>query len=165
MSPIEIVLSIILLLLLPVVGFRLGKQFAKKLSFNVDKRKKVLQDIQDALQSGIDTLNSMNLSPQELKKLKIKKDKFLSKAFELITEISSSSGVKQVRSQLPDKLLGDTIEVDILPEEDIKKTGSYSDYLFAYSIIKELIEDTKFPKKEDYLQLNSLYKKYKSLNK
>lgn len=165
MTPLEIVISCLLLILMPTIGIKIGKQIANRFSFGIDKRSKIMQDIQDALQSGVDTLNSTSLSPQELKKLKIKKEKFLNKVLELVSEISAASGIKLAPLQCVDRLLSESVTINIISMDDIKNTNYYGDYVFAHTIIKELAEDTKFPKKEDYLQLNTLYKKYKNLNK
>ena len=160
---IEILISIGLLLLLVPTGFKIGKHFAERFSFNKEKKMAVLKDIQDALQDGLDSLNSKNMSAQEIKKMRIKKDKFLEKASQLITEISVSSGLEMAKHNITDRILGDTVPVDVIV--DIKGTTYFPDYQFAIDIISKLVEESEFPKRDDYKSFNKLYKKYLRLNK
>jgi len=130
---------------------------------NESKKDAVLGRIKDALQDGLNSLNAANMSPQEVKRLKIKKGKFLDKTSQLILEIYKISDSKLVKQNFTDKILGEDVEVDIL--ENIKGKSYYSDYVFAFTVIKNLIENTEFPTKDDYVTLNNLYKKYKKLNR
>jgi hypothetical protein len=163
MTPFEMTIAGLLLIMLLPAGWKIGKHIADRFSFDKKKKDNVLREIENILQDGLNSLNAASMTPQELKKLKIKKDKFLIKASQLILEISRISNKKLIKQNFTDKLLGENVEVDIL--ENMNGSIYYSDYIFAFSIIKNLIENTEFPKKDDYLALNNLYKKYKKLNK
>ena len=163
MTPLEIFVSIVLLLLLIPSGWKIGKQISNRFSYDKDKKDAVLQDIKNALQDGLNSLNAVSMSPQEVKRLKIRKDKFLDKASQLISEIALISENEWTKEDFSDKLLGQSVRINGL--QNMEGTVYFSDYNFAFSIIKNLIENTEFPKKEDYVTLNTLYKKYKKLNK
>ena len=163
MTPIEIILSAILIILLPHAAYKIGTGIYKKKENNEKRKKEVLSNIKNALDDGINSLNTEAMTPVQIKKLKIKKDKFLIKAEQLIKEISEISNEKITKKLLSDKLLGEQVEIQVI--DNLNKTKYYSDYTFAHSIVKHVVENSKFPKKEDYDELNNLYKKYKKLNR
>ena len=162
MTGLEIFITIILLLVLPIVGIKLGKHVAHKITFNTTRKQKILQDIKDALQAGLNGINATQMSEQDLKKLKIKKDKFLAKAYQFISELAIVCNVKLEKKVLRDVVLNQDVIIDFI--SSVPKTFS-NDYSFAMGIITNLIESSTFPQKEDYIKLNNLYKHYKRLNK
>ena len=144
---------------------RVVNNFVKKIVRDKERLKSTLHQINTSFTNGFSSLNKASMSPAEVKKIELKKSAFLSKIDFLIKAISECSSISIEGMTLHDKMLETTCIIYTLPHHEIKETKYFNDYEFALNIIRELVEETKFPQKDEYLKLNLLYKKYKELKR
>lgn len=163
MSPFEIFVAVLLLVTIPPFTIRIVNNLVKKLVRDKEKLTQTLNQIQNAFSNGFKSLNRASMTAAEIKKIEIKKSKFLAKIGSLIRTISECSSIPMTNLDIYDKVLETNCTIRVLPNDEIQETVFFSDYTFALSIVKELIEETKFPKKDEYIKLNSLYKQYKKM--
>lgn len=163
MSPFEICMAILLLVTIPPFAIRVVSNIVKKLVRDKEKLTQILNQIQGAFSNGFKSLNRASMTEEEFKKIEMKKSKFLTKIGSLIQTISECSSIPVITLDIYDKMLETNCTIDVLPDDKIKETEYYSDYTFSLSIVRELIQETKFPQRDEYIRLNSLYEQYNKM--
>jgi hypothetical protein len=146
--------------MLPPVAIKIGHKAAKLKQKVSNQITTITGDITRHVHTA---LNAHVLNNGGIEELKIKKTKFLKKTEEIIEYISAVIHVAMIDESITDTILSDTISIKTLSYDDIKSPTCLKDYDFIYETIKTVIMNNTFPTRDEYIKLNTLYKKYKKL--
>ena len=105
MSPLEIFMAILLLVTIPPFAIRIVNNLVKKFVRDKEKLTNTLNQIQNAFSNGFKSLNRATMTEAEIKKVEMKKHKFLTKIGSLIRTISECSSIPMINLEIYDNIL------------------------------------------------------------
>lgn len=163
----EMIALCIIFVVLPPVLWRIIYIIYKNKYDKFMESNDALNNLKTILNSTLNSMASSGvLTPELIKKIKIKKSKILDKLDALIELIISRTGASIVYEYINDTYMQEEIKIKLLSEESIRGQKTITeDFMFLKRIIYELIKENKFPISEDFDSINKIYKKFKKMPK